>query len=160
MTYDPTLTAAAVVTVIAAVGGAVVQIINAVSAMRARRDAAADRAAAAAERAAIRAQTATVVKTSEETARKADAIIDKTTEIHGEAKEIHGLANGQMSRLTTLIDVQTERIAGLEKLIAERAGSKLEIDAAQAKLLERADAAPAIRIASAPFGRRASDQPA
>jgi len=135
---------AAVVTVIGALGGVVVQIINAVSAARDRRE-------ASAERRALREQTAIVLKNGQDTGVKADQIIEK-------AVEIHGLANGHLTKLSTALDVANAKIAGLESLMHALADSKRENDAVQAKLLEAAVAAPSVGQMSVAGGRRADDR--
>jgi len=140
-----TAIAAAIVTVIAAIGGMTVQIINAVSAARDRRE-------AAAERRGLREQTAIVLKNGQDTGIKADTIIQK-------AVAIHSLADGNLSRMSTALDVANERIAGLEKLMAVIHDSNREKDAVQARLLEAAVAAPAAgHTISVAGGRRADDR--
>jgi hypothetical protein len=107
---DPTLTAAAVVTVLAAIGGTVVQIINSWSAARDRRE-------AAAERKALLDKTTAAVEASKDNSRKADELIKSTT-------EIHTLTNSTNSNLQKALELMTEKNAGLEKLMAQMQDEK------------------------------------
>lgn len=132
---ESTIIAAALVTVIAALVGGVVSVINAVSA-------AADRRASRVERAALSI-------TTKNTDRKADTIIEK-------AVEIHTLTNDNLSKVTAALGVANERIQGLEKLMASMLVAQHDAHAARAA----ATLAEAIALAKDPPAlRRTSDAP-
>lgn len=95
---DPTIIAAAIVTVLAALTGAAVTIINAAAAARDRKDSQHERVV--------------LKETAQATNAKADTIIEK-------AAEIHTLADGNLSKVTAALGVANEKIIGLEKLVAE-----------------------------------------
>ena len=120
-TLDPTLVAigiaGAIVTVVGALGGMVVQIINASSASRDRRE-------AALERRILLEKTNAAAKVSDETAAKADTLLQKTV-------EIHTLTNGTNSELTSALKVANQKIEGLRELMAGFIRSKDEADAAR-----------------------------
>jgi septal ring factor EnvC (AmiA/AmiB activator) len=100
---SPTLIAAAIVTVIAALGGVIVQVINAASASKDRRE-------AARERLSLAEKTNAIIKTGDDTRQKTDTLLNKTT-------EIHALTNSQLSTVTAALAVANQKIEGLEKLI-------------------------------------------
>lgn len=118
MTNDPAIIAGAVVVVLAALGAMVVQIINAVSASRDRREAAAERLT---QLTISKATSATV----QETARKTDEVIGATT-------KIHELTNSTNSNLQKALEIMKEKVEGLEKIIAELRIAKVDTATAQA----------------------------
>ena len=104
---DPTIIAAAIVTVLAALTGAAVTIINAAAAARDRKDSRYDRESTKA--------------TIEATSTKADTIIEK-------AVEIHTLANSNLAKVTAALEVANEKIVGLQKLITSMIEAKIIAD--------------------------------
>lgn len=102
---DPAIYAAALITVIAALVGGTVQVINAVSSSRDRRDAARERQIALE-------QSAAGIELARANGQKADAILHKTS-----AVEV--LTNGTNSNLQRALDVMTERNAGNEAIIRQ-----------------------------------------
>ena len=114
---DPTVLAAAIVTVLTALGVLVVTIINAKSAADERRDARESRIA--------------VEATTKATDRKADAIIEKTA-------EIHTVTNSNLAKVTAALDVAKERIEGLQKLVGQMMDAKGVADRVADKAADRA----------------------
>jgi len=115
---DPTLLAAAIVTVLASMGGMVVMIINARSASQDRREAAMERRI--------------LMEKTNATADKADRLIQSTA-------EIHTLTNSTNTNLQKALDLMTEKTKGLERLIIEMNKSRVAADVVQAAAeLERA----------------------
>lgn len=110
-TMDPTLFAAAIVTVIAALGGVTVQVINSVSAARDRREAAAERKV--------------LMERTNATASKADTIMVTSAEI----KE---LTNSTNSNLQKALELMTEKYAGSQRALSQAQETKREVAAAQA----------------------------
>ena len=104
-TIDPTVFAAAIVTVIAALGGIIVQIINAASAARDRRE-------AAMERQQLMDRTTLALHSSAENGKKADVLIESTA-------KIHELTNSTNSNLQKALDIASEKISGFERLISQ-----------------------------------------
>jgi hypothetical protein len=100
---DPTVIAAAIVTVLTALGVLVVTIINAKSAADERHDARVSR---------IKVEATTV-----NTNAKADTIIEK-------ASEIHTLTNSNLSKVTEALEVANEKIEGLQKLVGQMMDAK------------------------------------
>jgi hypothetical protein len=140
---DPTLYFAAisgaVVVVLTSLGGTVVLIINAVSASKDRRE-------AAAERLAIRNQAAVIQQTGEETAKKADGLITATAQIH----ELTNSTNSELQKALELSKAQAASVekqnVALERLIAELKQKALDVTASQAlsdQRVTQALAAPA-----------------
>lgn len=107
-TLDPTVFAAALVMIIAAVGAAVVSVVNAVAASRDRTEARDSRIGLA--------------RTVDSTERKADQIIER-------AGEIHTLTNSNLSKMTARLDVALAEITGLRALIASQQEAKRVADA-------------------------------
>ena len=146
-TLDPTLIAAgiaaAIVTVVGALGGMIIQILNAISSSKDRRD-------AALERRILLEQSQASAKVTEATAKKADALIEKTT-------EIHTLTNGTNSELTAALRVANQKIEGLRELMAGFV--KARDDAEAARTLTKRDVADALATSPPrPGGKtRASD---
>jgi hypothetical protein len=132
---DPTLFAAAIVTVLAALFGGVIQLVNAVSAARDRRD-------AREERKALREQSITVLRATEATGLKADTIIEK-------AVEIHTLTNSANAKLQAALELVTEKLAAAERTI-----NRMEATMA-AGVSDRAIAAAL--LTPVPHDRRADD---
>lgn len=95
--FDPTTIAAAIVTVLTALGVLFVTIINAKAAADDRHDA--------------RVSRLKLDATTLSTDAKANTIIEK-------AIEIHALTNSNLSKVTAALDVALARIEGLEKLVA------------------------------------------
>lgn len=116
-TLDPTLLAAAVVTIIAALGGVTVQIINARSAAVERRATAERELLAATERKALFEQAQHATKLADDNNKKADALIKSTT-------EIHTLTNSTNSNLQKALELMTEKNVGLEKLMRQMESEK------------------------------------
>lgn len=114
---DPAITAAAYVLVISSVGGTVVLIITAWSGFRDRRESAAERLLALN-------LTKAVAASAEKTAEKTDTIVKATA-------QIHELTNSTNSNLQKALDVMTEKVAGLDKIIAEMRVAKADTAAAQ-----------------------------
>lgn len=114
---DPAITAAAYVLVISSVGGTVVLIITAWSGFKDRRESAAERLQALN-------LTRAVAASAEKTAEKTDTIVKATA-------QIHELTNSTNSNLQKALDVMTEKVAGLDKIIAEMRTAKAETAAAQ-----------------------------
>jgi len=112
---DPTITAAAIVTVIAALFGNAILLINAWSSAKDRRE-------AALERRILLEKTNAAAKVTDETAKKADTIIQK-------AVAIHTLANGTNSELTKALAIANEKIEALGQLMASMVAAKDEADA-------------------------------
>lgn len=100
---DPSVIAAAMVTVIAATAGAIVTVVNAIAAARDRREG-------------RKAREALAITTSA-TDEKADAIIQQTG-------EIHKVTNGNLSKVQAELAVAHEKILGLEKLVASIAAAQ------------------------------------
>jgi hypothetical protein len=100
---DPTVFAAAIVTVLAAVVGGTVTVINALAAARDRRD-------AREERRLVIAQGASAIAESKENGKKADTIIRSTD-------KIHELTNSTNSNLQKELELEREKNAGLAKTI-------------------------------------------
>lgn len=116
-TLDPTLIAAAVVTVIAALGGMIVQIINARSAATDRRETAKREESAAVERRALFAQ-------SQHTTEKADVLVEKADALVTSTAKIEELTNSTNSNLQKALELMTEKNAGLEKLMRHMEAEK------------------------------------
>ena len=111
---DPTVIAAAIVTVIAALVAGAVSIVNAISAAR-------DRIIAAAERKAMLDKTEAALATSKENGKKNDIIIEK-------AVEIHTLTNSNLSKVTAALEVANTKIEGLQKMMASMQEAKTIAD--------------------------------
>lgn len=118
---NATLTAAAVVTVIAALGGVAVQIINARSAAADRREAA---AVAAAERSVAAEERKLAAEERRALLGKSDVIIDGNT-------KIHTLTNSTNSNLQKTLEVQAEEVKGLRREMAQMKLEKQETAAAK-----------------------------
>jgi uncharacterized membrane protein YccC len=114
---DPTIFAAAVVTVLAALFGGTIQLVNAISGARDRRD-------AREERRVLRDQNQNVIKVSEDTAKKADTIIEK-------AVEIHTLTNSANAKLQAALEMVTEKLAAAERQIARMEGTMRDVAASR-----------------------------
>ena len=131
-TLDPTLIAAgiaaAIVAVVGALGGMVIQIINAIASSKDRRD-------AALERRILLEKTNAAAAVTEATAKKADTIIEKAT-------EIHTLTNGTNSELTSALKVANQKIEGLQQLMTSFIQSRDAADAA--RVLTARDVADAL----------------
>lgn len=104
---DPSVIAAAMVTVIAATAGAIVTVVNAIAAATDRREG-------------RKAREALAVTTSA-TDQKAERIIQKTD-------EIHSVTNGNLSKVQAELAVAHEKILGLEKLVASIAAAQDSTD--------------------------------
>lgn len=113
MNLDPTIIAAAFVTVIAAVVTGAVTVINAIAAAK-------ERYTAAAERKEMLEKTAQAISASHANGVKADDLLVKT-------EQIHSLTNSTNSNLQKALEVATERISGMEKVIAEFMFDKREM---------------------------------
>ena len=100
---DPMIIAAAIVLVIASIGGASVQIINAWAASNERKEAKFSREK--------------LEEITRSTDNKANTIIEK-------AAEIHTLTNSNLSKVTASLDSALAKIEGLEKLIASQSKAK------------------------------------
>lgn len=124
-TLDPTLIAAAIVTVIAAIGGMVVQIINARSAARDRRDTAERERLAATERKALFEQAQYAAKIAEENNKKADTLVTSTA-------KIEELTNSTNSNLQKGLEVMTVKHNALELKIVHMEKEKAETAAVRA----------------------------
>lgn len=120
---DPALFAAAIVTVIAALFGGTVQIINARSTATDRRSAAKEREIAAEERRVMIQRAGQAVVVAQDTGRKADTLIEKTS-------EIHTLTNSNLSAVTASLAVALAKMEGMEKLIASMVAAKAVSDRA------------------------------
>lgn len=105
---DPVIFAGAVVTVIAALGAAIVTVINA--------------KAAADERAEARMAREVQLRLSRATDGKADAIIEKTV-------QIHEVTNSNLSKVTAALDVALSRIEGLQAMVRTLTEAKRIADA-------------------------------
>ena len=141
MSIDPTIVAASIVTVIAAIAAAAVTIINAVAASKDRQD-------SAVERRALYEKAIIAAKVQDDTSKKADTLIEKAT-------EIHAITNSANANLQRALDVMTEKYSGLLAIMAqvdkaktEATAAKTESDLAAARLLE-----PGVRA----HDRRAGD---
>lgn len=132
---DPAITAAAIVLVISSVGGTIVLIINAWSASKDRREAATERLQALN-------LTKSVAESAKKTEEKTDTIVKATT-------QIHELTNSTNSNLQKALDVMTEKVAGLDKIITEMRVAKA--DAANAQVIADLKTAAASQ-APAPSG--------
>lgn len=108
MTVDPTVIAAALVTVIAAVVTGTVTVINAIAAMSDRKEARSARQA--------------LSQTTLSTEKKADTLIEK-------AVQIHTVSNGTLGKAMAALDVALAKIAGLEQLVASLTTAKTVADA-------------------------------
>ena len=104
---DPSVIAAAIVTVIVAFSGAAISIINARAAAAERRDA--------------RASRARLEEYAKTTDNKASTIIEK-------AVEIHTLTNSNLSKVTAALDSALAKIEGLEKLVKSQSEAKSVAD--------------------------------
>lgn len=104
-TLDPTIIAASIVTVVAALAAAIVTIINATASAADRRDARVGREA--------------LIKTTDATNRKADVLIEKTA-------EIHTVTNSNLSAVTKNLELALQKISGLETDVARMAREKDE----------------------------------
>lgn len=93
---DPTVLAAAAVTVIVALTTGIVTVVNAIAAARDRRSSRQERAALA--------------ETATSTERKADTIIEKAVEIHTQT-------NGSLSKVQAQLEIANEKILGLNHQI-------------------------------------------
>jgi hypothetical protein len=102
---DPALVAAAVVTVVSAMGAACVTIINAIAAAK-------DRSDSASERRVLYEKAIISAKTQDDISHKADNIIEKSA-------EIHTLTNSANSELKSALAVMTEKYNGLVSLISQ-----------------------------------------
>lgn len=111
---DPTLVAAAAVTVLSSLGGTIVLIINAMSASKDRREASKER-----QLLAERAMVSAAVQKS--TLEKADTIIESTA-------KIHELTNSTNSNLQKALELMTAKNAALEAIIAQAALTKRETE--------------------------------
>lgn len=140
-TLDPTLLAAAVVTIIAALGGVTVQIINARSAAVERRATAERELLAATERKALFEQAQHATKLADDNNKKADALIKSTT-------EIHTLTNSTNSNLQKALELMTEKNVGLEKLMRQMESEKQTTAANRA--VTDAQASAALHAAPSP----------
>lgn len=138
---DPNVIAAAVVIVLAAIGTLVVQIINAVSASKDRREAARERL----EQLTL-AKAAAVMSAAVNS--KADALIEGTA-------KIHELTNSTNSQLQKALEVMTERFTAQAALVARLVEEKRETAATRAVTDLQREAALATPV---PVGtRRAGD---
>jgi Na+-transporting NADH:ubiquinone oxidoreductase subunit NqrC len=122
---DPTIIAAAIVTVVASIVTGVVTVVGAIASASERR------AATDARQAILAAAVVAGAKT--------DQLLDKTT-------EIHTLTNGSNHALQKALDLMTERNAGLERLMTQLNTEKAETAAQQL----RTDAERAARKAPPP----------
>lgn len=104
---DPMVIAAAIVLVIASVGGAVVQIINAKAAAEDRREAKNSRA---------------MLK---ETTDKTD---EKANKIFAQGEAIHASTNSNLSKVTENLNVALNEINGLKKLVSTLTEAKKTAD--------------------------------
>jgi cell division protein FtsX len=93
---DPTVIAAAIVTVLTALAALIVTVINAKASADERRDA--------------RASRVRIEATTASTNRNTDTIIEK-------AEEIHTLTNSNLTAVTKALKEANEKIAALEKLV-------------------------------------------
>lgn len=105
---DPTVIAAAIVTVIAALVGGTVTVVNAIAAAQDRKDA--------------RSARFILQNTTDGVTHKADTIIEK-------AIEIHTLTNSNLSKVTESLNIALEKISGLEKLVTSLTAAKQVADA-------------------------------
>jgi hypothetical protein len=110
---DSTLIAAAAVTVVAAVVTGAVTIINTISA-------ASDRRIAAESNRLLLEQGRVAAEARKVGAEKTDAIIHATT-------QIHELTNSTNSNLQKALEVMTEKVVGMEKLISQMENEKKTI---------------------------------
>ena len=104
---DPTVIAAAIVTVIAALVAGVVTVMNAMAASSDRKDARRSRDA--------------LERTTNATNDKANTLIEKTA-------EIHTLTNSTLSKVTAALENAMTKIEGLQEQIRMVATAKLEAD--------------------------------
>jgi hypothetical protein len=129
---DPAIYAAATVTVIAAIAGGVVSIINAFAAAQDRRD-------SREERRQLLEKATLTAKSQEDTSRKADAIIEQGV-------AIHTLTNDANSKLQSAVALLTEKNTSLQRVIDltqkskdEALSVKQDTDLAAARLLRPPD---------------------
>lgn len=100
---DPTIIAASIVTVIAALTTGIVTVVNAVAAARDRRRGRDERAALA--------------ETTSSTDRKADTIIEQGAAIHTATNGTLSKVQAKLDATTALLAVATEKLHALETLI-------------------------------------------
>lgn len=115
VTQSPAVIAGAIVLVLSSIGGTIVLVINALSASKDRREAAAERLQQL-TLARAAAQTAT------DTSKKADALVE------GQAK-IHELTNSTNSQLQKALELKTQELAGVRELVAQMEKTAKEIAA-------------------------------
>lgn len=108
---DPTIIAAAMVTVIAAIATAIVTVVNAVAAANDRRASREDRRVGSEARQTLTATTAA-------TDRKTDTLLDRTTEIHLATNGTLAKAQAQLAEAHVAIQALRAKVHSLEVLLA------------------------------------------
>lgn len=111
---DPSVIAAAMVTVIAATSGAIVTVVNAVAAAKDRR--------------AGRESRVSLEQTTHAVDRKADTLITK-------AEEIHSVTNGNLSKVQTQLEVAVQQLDAAHQTIR---ALTLKIDVLEAQIADPA----------------------